>query len=172
MWQRLHRLLLDELGKAASIDWSRASLDSASVPAKRVGQKTGPNPLDRGRSGSKRHVLTDGNGIPLAVALSGAEVHDSRVFEVLVDSIAPVKGKKGRPRKRPAKLHADKGYDSRRCREALRKRGITPRIARRSVEGSERLGRHRWVTERTLTWLNRYRRLRVRYGRRADLHQA
>jgi transposase len=54
----------------------------------------------------------------------------------------------------------------------LRKRGITPRIARRAIEYSERLGRHRWVVERTLSWLNRYRRLKVRYERRADVHQA
>ncbi len=69
-------------------------------------------------------------------------------------------------------LTADKGYDFPRCRKALRKRGIDGRIARRGVDSSERLGRHRWVVERTLSWLNRYRRLKVRYERRADVHQA
>ena len=60
-----------------------------------------------------------------------------------------------------------------RCRKTLRKRGITARIARRGVEPSERLGRHRWVVERTLlSWLNRFRRLKVRYERRDDIHQA
>ena len=136
------------------------------------GEETGPNPVDRGRAGSKRHVVTDRGGVPLAVALTGANVHDSKVFEGLVDSVEPVKGEKGRPRRRPEKLHADKGYDYPRCRKALRKLGIKARIARRGVESSEKLGRHRWVVERTLAWLSRYRRLTVRYERRADIHEA
>ena len=111
--------------------------------------------------------------MPLAIALTGAHVHDSKVFEVLIDSIAPVRGKRGRLRRRPDKLHADKGYDFPRCRRFLRKRGIRARIARRGVESSEKLGRHRWVVvERTLAWLSRYRRLCVRYERRADIHES
>jgi IS5 family transposase len=81
-------------------------------------------------------------------------------------------GKPGRPRCRPEKLHADKGYDHAFCRQALRKRGIIPRIARRGIESSERLGRHRWRVERTLSWLHRLRRLRIRYEQRDDIHQA
>ncbi len=109
----------------------------------------------------------------MAVIHSAANVHDSKVLEEAMDAIEPIrKPRSGRPRKRPKKLHADKGYDYPRCRKALRKRGIVPRIARRGVESSERLGRHRWVVERTLSWLNRYRRLKVRYERRADVHQA
>ena len=107
--------------------------------------------------------------------LSAAHVHDSKVLEEVVDNVSPIKGPRGRPgrpRKRPKKLHADKGYDFRRCREALRKRGIKARIARRGIDSSERLGRHRWVVERTLAWLSRYRRLAVRYERRADIHEA
>ena len=107
--------------------------------------------------------------------LSAANVHDSKVLEEAVDAIEPIKrslGKPGRPRKRPQKLHADKGYDFPRCRKALRKRGIKARIARRSIDSSEKLGRHRWVVERTLAWLARYRRLSVRYERRDDTHEA
>jgi transposase len=105
--------------------------------------------------------------------LSAANVHDSTVFEEVVDAIEPIKRPgRGRPRKRPDKLHADKGYDARKCRRALRKRGIKSRIARKGVESSERLGRYRWVVERTLAWLSRYRRLTVRYERRADIHEA
>ena len=70
------------------------------------------------------------------------------------------------------KLHADKGYDFPRCRRMLRQRSIIPRIARRGIESSERLGRFRWIVERTLFWLNRFRRHKVRYERRADIHQA
>jgi IS5 family transposase len=81
-------------------------------------------------------------------------------------------GRRGRPRCRPGKLHADKGYDHRRCRRECRDRGITPRIARRGIESSAHLGRHRWVVERTFAWLARFRRLTVRYERRADIHLA
>jgi len=105
--------------------------------------------------------------------LTAANVHDSKVLEESVDAISPIrKPHRGRPRKRPAKLHADKAYDFPRCRQALRKRGITPRIARRGIDSSEKLGRHRWVVERTLAWLARYRRLSVRYERRSDIHEA
>ncbi len=96
---------------------------------------------------------------------TAANVHDSKMLEEAVDAIRPIRGaqgRPGRPRKRPGKLHADKGYDFSRCREALRKRGIKARIARRGIDSSERLGRHRWVVERTLSWLNRFRRLKVR----------
>ena len=106
---------------------------------------------------------------------TAANVHDSKTLQEAPDAIVPVRGPRGRPgrpRKRPKKPHADKGYDFPRCREALRKRGIAPRIARRGVESSEKLGRHRWVVERTLSWLNRYRRLKVRYERRSDVHRA
>jgi IS5 family transposase len=90
----------------------------------------------------------------------------------VVDAVSPIKGPRGRPgrpRKRPAKLHGDKGYDYPRCRRALRQRGITPRIARRGIESSQRLGRHRYVVERSLAWLVGCRRLQVRYERRADI---
>jgi transposase len=136
------------------------------------GDETGKNPTDRGKPGTKRHVVVDKQGIPLAVVLSAANVHDSRMMLDTVDAIEPIRRPVGRPRKRPAKLHADKAYDSKPLREELRRRSITPRIARRGIESSERLGRHRWVVERTLAWLNRYRRLRIRYERRADMHLA
>jgi transposase len=116
--------------------------------------------------------VADRNGIPLAITQSAANVHDSRMLEATIDAIEPIKRPRGRPRKRPDKLHADKAYDFPRCRQALRQRSITPRIARRGIDSSERLGRHRWVVERTLSWLNRYRRLKVRYERQADIHQA
>ncbi len=138
------------------------------------GNQIGPNPVDRGKPGSKYHLAVDRNGIPLAVRLSAANAHDATQLVPLVDAIPPIigpRGKPGRPRKRPAKLHADKAYDSSDLRRSLRASGITPRIARRGVDSSERLGRHRWVVERTFAWLLGYRRLGVRYERRGDLLQ-
>src|SRR5215207_1652548 len=72
----------------------------------------------------------------------------------------------------PIKVHADKAYDDKKCAQALRKRGIKRRIARKGVESSEKLGRHRWIVERTLAWLAKYRRLTIRYERRDDIHEA
>ncbi len=138
------------------------------------GEATGPNPTDRGKAGTKYHLVVDRNGIPLEVRLSAANAHDSTQLLPLIDDIPPIigpRGKPGRPRKRPAKLHGDKAYDSSTLRRALRTRGITPRLARRGIDSSERLGRHRWVVERTLAWLLGCRRLGVRYERRADLLQ-
>jgi IS5 family transposase len=116
--------------------------------------------------------MGDRTGIPLAALLTGANRHDSTVFEELLDAVPAIKTPAGRRRKRPAKLHADKGYDYPRCRQALTRRRIKVRIARKGIERRDRLGRHRWVVERTLAWLNRFRRLTIRYERRADIHQA
>ncbi len=115
--------------------------------------------------------MGDRRGLPLAALLTGANRHDSVVFEEVLDAIPPIRQPNRRRRKRPAKLHADKAYDSSPLRRALRARGIKPRIARRGIDSSERLGRHRWVVERTLSWLLGCRRLGVRYERRADLLQ-
>jgi transposase len=116
--------------------------------------------------------VVERTGLPLAALLSGANRHDSMLLEALLDAIPPIKTPAGRRRKRPDKGHADKGYDYPRCRRALSARHIKVRIARKGVDASARLGRHRWVVERTLAWLNHFRRLRVRDERRADIHQA
>lgn len=116
-------------------------------------------------------MIVDRQGIPLAIQLSAANVHDSRVFESLIEAIPPIvgpRGRPGRPRFRPAKLHADKAYDIPRCRSYLKRRGIASRIARKGVESSERLGRHRWVAERTISWLLSFRRLATRYERQTS----
>jgi transposase len=119
--------------------------------------------------------VVDRNGIPLAVRLSAANAHDATQLLPLIDAIPPIigpRGRPGRPRKRPTKLHADKAYDSSALRRALHARRITPRIARRGIDSSERLGRHRWVVERSFSWLLGCRRLGVHYERRADLLQS
>ena len=116
--------------------------------------------------------MVERGGIPLASLLTGANRHDSVVFADVLDGVPPITTPSGQRRKRPAKLHADKAYDIPRCRQALTRRRIKIRIARKGRDSSERLGQHRWVVERTLAWLNRMRRLTVRYERRADIHQA
>lgn len=117
-------------------------------------------------------MVVDRHGTPLAACLTGANRHDSIVFEALVDAIPPVTRPSGQRRRRPAKLHADKTYDIPRCRAFLCRRRIGDRIARKGAERSDRLGRHRWVVERSLAWLDQYRRLTICYERRVDTHQA
>jgi transposase len=100
------------------------------------------------------------------VLLSAANTHDSKLFEPLLETNPRVRGHRhhpGRPRRRPEKLHADKGYDYPRCRRY--RRGIKVRIARRGIEDKTKLGRHRWVVERTMSWLLRFKRLGLRYDR-------
>lgn len=104
----------------------------------------------------------------MSVGISGANVHDSQSLEPLVKGIPPIRSPRGPRRRRPSKLHGDKGYDYRHLRRWLRSRGIAPRIARKGVEPSQRLGRHRWVVERTVSWLAGCRRLHRRYERKPE----
>ncbi len=99
------------------------------------------------------------------MAVSTANLHDSQVLIPLVASIPAIRSRRGPRRRRPDKLRADKAYDYPDLRRFLRRRRITVRIARRGVESTERLGRHRWKVERTLAWLGGYRRLTLRYER-------
>jgi IS5 family transposase len=99
--------------------------------------------------------------------VTAANVNDTIVFQAVMDDVPPIRTPAGRRRTRPAKVHADKGYDSRANRGYLRRRGIKSRIARREVESSTRLGRHRWRVERSLSWLSCWRRLQARWDRDA-----
>ncbi len=136
------------------------------------GQRTGPNPTDRAKLGSKRHLICDGRGVPLAIQLTGANRNDSQEALAVVDAIPLLQGERGRPRHRPDCVIGDRGYDAQAIRQGLRIRRITPWLAMRNTEHGSGLGRWRWVIERTFAWLNQFRRLRVRYEKRADIHEA
>jgi transposase len=117
-------------------------------------------------------VLTDARGIPLAALVTEAHRHDVTQLLPLLEAIPPVRGKRGRPRRRPRRVQGDRGDDAEPHRRALRARGITPVLAQRGTAHGSGLGSSRWVVERTLAWLPQWRRLRVRYERRADIHEA
>ncbi|MFB7445467.1 IS5 family transposase [Streptomyces mirabilis] len=168
VWARLHRVILDELGRKGELDWSRCAIDSVSIRAIKGAPETGPNPTDRGKKGSKIHLICDRNGLPISLGISAANTHDSLALQPLVQGIAPIRSRRGPRRRRPDKLHADKGYDYDYLRRWLRGRGIQHRIARRGIEPSGRLGRHRWVVERTVSWLAGCRRLHRRYERKSE----
>ena len=104
--------------------------------------------------------------------LTGANCHDVTQLLPLIDAIAPLRGKRGRPLQKPQSVFADRGYDSEPHRQALRERGIEPVIARRRTEHGSGLGKYRWVVERTHAWLHNFRRLRIRFERRANIHEA
>ena len=172
VWDKLHAELLARLRGADRIDWSRAVADSSSVRAVYGGEATGPSPVDRRKRGSKHHLLTDGQGVPLSAHITGANRHDSTQLRTLVQSVPPVRGKRGRPRRRPKALLADRAYDAEPHRRWLRAKHIRPRIARRRTPHGSGLGKQRWVVERSIAWLHQMRRLRTRFERRADIHQA
>ena len=117
-------------------------------------------------------MITDAQGLPLAVRLTGANDHDVTQLLPLVEAIPPVRGKRGRPRRRPQRVQGDRACDSEPHRAELRARGIEPVLARRNTEHGSGLGVYRWVVERTIAWLHQFRRLRVRYERLPEIHEA
>lgn len=171
VWDQLHELLLAELREADKIDFSRAAIDSGSVRAVGGGEKTGPNPTDRSKPGSKHHVITDAEGVPLQIQLTPANTHDLNQLLPLIANIPPVRGKPGRPRTRPEEVYADRAYDSQPARDLIKWLGIKPYLPKRGTEHGSGLGKYRWVVERTIGWLHNFRRLRTRFDRRADIHE-
>jgi transposase len=137
VFDALHLEVLDRLGEQGRLDWSRASVDTMSVRARR-GDHVGANPVDRGKPGSKLHLVCDGGGLPLTAAVTAANVNDTTMFQAVLGDVPPIRTPSARRRTRPGKVHADKGYDSQANRAWLRRRGIRPRIA--GVGWSRRCG--------------------------------
>lgn len=115
-------------------------------------------------------MIVDRHGTPLVVSLTSGNRHDVTQLMPLLDAIPRIRGARGRPRHRPRRLFADRGYDYDKYRRLLRARGITPKIARKGTAHGSGLGKTRWVVERTFAWLHQFKRLRIRYEIRADLH--
>jgi len=172
VWRQLHAVLLAELNGADQIDWRRALIDASFAKAPEGGEDTGPNPTDRGKSGSKHHILTDAQGIPLSATVTAANVNEvTQVFQVLT-ALDPVGGKPGPRRQRPERLQGDRGYDSEPVRRLLRWLGITPVLAERNTENGSGLGVFRWFVERSLSWLHSFGRLRRRLDRLTEIQEA
>jgi hypothetical protein len=109
------------------------------------GSATGPSPVDRARNGSKQHLLVEGGGIPLAWALTGGNRHDSTQLIPLVDRVPPVRGKVGRPRRRPECVTGDRAYDYPSRRRELRRRGIITVIRTPIQAPNANAHAERWV---------------------------
>jgi putative transposase len=166
MW---HKGLL-EYDELQGIDWSWQSIDSQMNKSPLGGKKTGPNPTDRSKLGSKRSILTDGDGIPLAVIAAGANVHDCKLFGETLESMSI------RPPKMLLHLCADKGYDSDEIRLLSMCFGYEPHILSRGEEKKkiEKKGfrARRWVVERTNSWLNKFRRLYIRWEKKSENYES
>lgn len=140
-----------------------------------MGKKTGPNPTDRAKDGTKRSILTDAQGIPLGLAVGGANTIDFKLARETIESI-PV----ARPRDtrlRPQGLCLDKGYDYAEVDALVEEFRFTGHIARRGQDArkiKKRAGyrARRWVVERTHSWMNRFRRILVRWEKRPDTYIA
>jgi transposase len=171
VWNRLHQLLLaGQVARSRSLRLDAGDCRQRQHQDRTRRIKTGPNPTDRGKCGSKHHVLTDGQGVPLAATLTVANVAD--VQQLLLAVNAPVlRGKSGRPRSRPDQVVANYAYHCRPAPELLHWLGIDTFIPKHRTQ-SHGLGRVRCVIERTLSWFRHFRRLRTRYDRRAEVHEA
>jgi len=172
IWERLHRLILQELQDAGTIDWSRGAADSTKARALGGGDDTGPNPTDRSKLGTKHHVITDAQGIPLWVTVTGANAADVTQLMPLVDGIPNLSGEEDGETIKPKTLYADRAYDSEPHRDKLRDQGIEPKIAKRRTEHGSGLGIYRWVVERTNAWLHNFRKLRLRTDTDGAIHKA
>jgi transposase len=171
-WDKIQKVVLDKLRGADKIAWSRALIDSSFVRAAYGGEATGPSPVDRSKPGSKHHVITDANGIPLASSVTEANCNDVTEMAPRVNKLPEVAGKVGHPKRKPDALQGDLADDSEPHREGLRPMGIEPVLPAKGIDEDSGLGETRWPVERTLAWIHQNRRLRIRYERRLDIHQA
>jgi transposase len=173
VWELIHFSLLDWLAQFGGIDWRQAAVDASTVRAVGAGEGTGPNPTDRAKPGSKRHLAVDANGTPLTVRLTPANRNEGLECLPLLEALPPLVGPfGGRPRRRPDAVLGDAAYGSRANRDGVRVRGMKPLLAQPRRKHGRGLGTGRWVVEDVMQRLNRFRRLRVRYERRVDIHLA
>lgn len=172
VWVRLHQLLLQKLEDADPIDWQRGAVDASMTRALGGGEDTGPNPTDRRKLGSKHHLETDAQGVPLNVTVTAANVPEVNEVVGLVESTPEVLTAEGQTRQHPDTLFGDRAYDSEPHREKMRRRGIGPQFAKRGSAHGSGLGTYRWVVERTASWFHSFRRLRLRTDRNRAVHEA
>ena len=173
LWKKIYRMMVKYYHKKRHIRWKWQAVDSKLVPAPLGGDLTGPNPTDRAKSGSKRHLWVDQRGAPLGIQITPANAHDvTAILDLLNHPIVP------RP-KTKYKVHhlcADKAYDSEPLRNKLRKRKFQPHIRKREYAAdppppaleAEKHPARRWVVERTISWQNDFRSLRVRWAKQSS----
>ena len=180
VWERIWRAALSALDRQGQLDWTIAFLDGSFVPAKKGGDQVG---LTKKGKGTKWMLVVDGNGLPVGFHLDRATTAEVKLAECTLDTIR-VTRPRGRPRQRPKKLVADRGYDSSAFRRALRRRGIRMCIPprRRPKQWKAKRGRPvvarkddyrlRYKVERTFSWLGNFRRLLIRWEHRFSVYRS
>lgn len=170
LFARIFPVMLEYYDHVKRIQWRWQAIDSKLVPAPLGGEKTGKNPTDRGKLGSTRHILVDARGAPLAIVVSGANTHDKTCATEVLEA---VRGLRPKRKDRVHPLCADKGYEYDDIRQAVREREYHLHLPRKGIEvqqvpAEKRHPARRWVVERTLAWQNDFRRLRVRWAKKAE----
>jgi transposase len=175
VFERLWIAALTDYDEAKGLDWSWLSMDGAMTKSPLGGGKTGHNPTDRSKLGVKRSVLTEAQGIPVGVAVDGANRHDMKLVRTTLESI-PVERPAPTP-DQPQGMCMDKAYDYDEVREVLQEFGFTAHIRARGEE-AQALKREagfkarRWVVERTHSWMNRFRGILIRWAKKTENYLA
>jgi putative transposase len=173
LWKKIFRMMVNYYDRKRRIQWKWQAIDSKMVAAPLGGDLTGPNPTDRAKSGSKRHILVDQRGAPLSILITAANAHDITCALTVVDRPIVARPK---TKYRVHHLCADKGYDSEPFRRKLLRQKIVPHIRKRSYASrpipppleAQLHPARRWVVERTLSWQNDFRSLRVRWAKKSS----
>jgi len=166
---------VEQFDELQGIDWNWLSMDGAMTKAPLGGDKTGPNPTDRAKRGVKRSLLTEGHGVPLGLALDGANRNDMKLVRCTLESIVVERPEP--TTEQPQGMCLDKGYDYDEVRAILSEFGFTAHIRSRGEEAKE-LAREagqrarRWVVERSHSWMNRFRRILVRWEKKPEHYLA
>jgi len=166
---------VEQFDELCGIDWNWLSMDGAMTKAPLGGGKTGPNPTDRGKSGVKRSVLTEGHGVPIGLTIEGANRHDMKLTGSTIESIIIERPELNE--QQPQGMCLDKGYDYDEVRTILHEFGFTAHIRPRGEEAmviKQEAGfkARRWVVERAHSWMNRFRRLLVRWDKKPENYLA
>ena len=162
---------VEQFEELKGLDWDWLSMDGAMTKAPLGGQETGPNPTDRGKSGVKRSLLTEGHGIPVGLAVDGANRHDMKLVRQTIENMV-IERPQPTP-EQPQGMCLDKGYDFQEVRDILTEFGFTAHIRSRGEEIQE-LAREagkkarRWVVERSHSWMNRFRRILIRWEKKPE----
>jgi len=175
MFLKLWQAGVEQFDELQGLDWAWLSMDGAMTKAPLGGEDTGPNPTDRAKSGVKRSLLTEGHGVPLGLAVEGAQRHDMKLVRATIENIV-VKRPEPSPEQRQG-MCMDKGYDYQEVRDILAEFGFTAHIRSRGEEAKElaqEAGKRarRWVVERTHSWMNRFRRILIRWEKKPENYLA
>lgn len=162
---------VSEFDELQGLDWAWLSMDGAITKAPLGGEESGPNPTDRGKSGVKRSLLTEGHGVPVALRVKGANRHDMKMVRQTIESVV-VERPEPTP-EHPQGVCLDKGYDYQEVRDILVEFGFTAHIRSRGEEARELKQEagaraRRWVVERTHSWMNRFRRILIRWEKKPE----